>query len=124
MLYFRTLSTLCKINAGWSFDDQSTTKLQIELTNNNKNTKAHESKKNFNNVLQTIYQATGRVYKVGTFRGIIYYAAGTSLDWSYGSAKIPFSCLIELRKEEKHSVIPENQILDTCKEATAYEIYK
>lgn len=69
-------------------------------------------------MLQAIYQATGRIYKVGTFRDAIYCAAGTSLDWSYGSAKIPFSYLIELRKGGKRFILPETQILDTCKEAT------
>lgn len=68
--------------------------------------------------MQAIYRATGRIYKVGTFRDTIYCAAGTSLDWSYGSAKIPFSYLIELRKGGKRFILPETQILDACKEAT------
>lgn len=70
------------------------------------------------NLLQAIYQETGRIYKVGTFRDTIYCAAGTSLDWSYGSAQIPFSYLIELRKGEQRFILQETQILDTCKEAT------
>ncbi|XP_026321540.1 carboxypeptidase B-like [Hyposmocoma kahamanoa] len=65
---------------------------------------------------KAIYQTTGRIYKVGTFRDTIYCGAGTSLDWSYGSAKIPFSYLIELRKGGKRFILPETQIFDTCKE--------
>lgn len=68
-------------------------------------------------MLQAISQATGRIYKVGTFRETIYCAAGTSLDWSYGSAKIPYTYLIELRKGGRRFILPETQILDTCKEA-------
>lgn len=56
---------------------------------------------------------------MGTFRDMIYSAAGTSLDWSYGSAKIPFSYLIELRKGQQRFILLKTQIIDTCKETTA-----
>lgn len=56
---------------------------------------------------------------MGTLSDSVYRETGTSLDWSYVTAKIPFSYLIELRKGGKRFILPDTQILDTCKEATA-----
>lgn len=56
------------------------------------------------------------MYKVGNFKDLMYAAAGTSIDWSYGTARIPFSYLIELRSREHKFVLPRDEILDCCKE--------
>lgn len=64
-----------------------------------------------------MYDTTGRMYKVGNFRDIMYTAAGTSIDWSYGTARIPFSYLIELRSKEHRFLLPKQEILECCREA-------
>lgn len=46
----------------------------------------------------------------------MYYASGTSIDWSYGTARIPFSYLIELRSKQDRFLLPRDEILDCCKE--------
>lgn len=56
------------------------------------------------------------MYKVGSFKDLMYYAGGTSVDWSYGSAKIPFSYLIELRSKDHRFLLPKEEILANCKE--------
>ncbi|KAJ0174574.1 hypothetical protein K1T71_009682 [Dendrolimus kikuchii] len=66
---------------------------------------------------KAIYDTNGRMYKVGNFKDIMYYASGTSIDWSYGTARIPFSYLVELRSKQDKFVLPKDQIEDTCKEA-------
>ncbi|XP_045774591.1 carboxypeptidase B-like [Maniola jurtina] len=63
-----------------------------------------------------IYDVNGRMYKVGNFKDIMYSATGTSIDWSYGSARIPFSYLIELRSKQYKFLLPKEEILDCCKE--------
>ncbi|XP_060804968.1 carboxypeptidase B-like [Amyelois transitella] len=66
---------------------------------------------------KAIYDTTGRMYKVGNFKDLMYYACGTSIDWSYGTAHIPFSYLVELRSKEYRFTLPKNEITDCCKEA-------
>lgn len=56
------------------------------------------------------------MYKVGSFKDLMYHASGTNIDWSYGTAKIPFSYLIELRSKQHRFVLPKEEILDTCLE--------
>lgn len=57
------------------------------------------------------------MYKVGNFKDIMYYAAGTSIDWSYGTARIPYSYLVELRSKQDKFLLPKNEILICCQEA-------
>lgn len=66
-----------------------------------------------------MFEATGRMYKVGNFKDIMYYAPGTSIDWSYGVARIPFSYLIELRSRVHRFVLPKDEIAECCREALA-----
>lgn len=54
------------------------------------------------------------MYKVGNFKDIMYYACGTSIDWSYGTARIPFSYLIELRSKKDKFLLPKDEIQDCC----------
>ncbi|XP_049875903.1 carboxypeptidase B-like [Pectinophora gossypiella] len=68
---------------------------------------------------KAMYDTTGRMYKVGNFKDIMYFASGTSIDWSYGTAKIPFSYLVELRSKEHRFQLPREEILDCCKETLA-----
>lgn len=56
------------------------------------------------------------MYKVGNFKDIMYYASGTSIDWSYGTARIPFTYLIELRSKKDRFLLPKEEIQDCCKE--------
>lgn len=65
---------------------------------------------------KAISETNGHMYKVGSFKDLMYAASGTSIDWSYGAAKIPYSYLIELRSKQHRFVLPTNEILDTCKE--------
>lgn len=64
-----------------------------------------------------MYETSGRMYKVGNFRDIMYHASGTSIDWSYGVAHIPFSYLIELRSKQDRFLLPQGEIIDCCREA-------
>ncbi|CAH2093038.1 unnamed protein product [Euphydryas editha] len=65
---------------------------------------------------KAIYNVNGRMYKVGNFKDLMYFATGTSIDWSYGTARIPFSYLIELRSRQHKFLLPKEEILDCCKE--------
>ncbi|XP_035444478.1 carboxypeptidase B [Spodoptera frugiperda] len=65
---------------------------------------------------KAIFETTGRMYKVGNFKDIMYYASGTSIDWSYGTARIPFSYLVELRSKQDRFLLPREEIIVCCKE--------
>ncbi|CAH2043874.1 unnamed protein product, partial [Iphiclides podalirius] len=65
---------------------------------------------------KAIFDTSGRMYKVGNFKDVMYPASGTSIDWSYGIARIPFSYLVELRSKEYKFLLPKEQILDCCTE--------
>ncbi|XP_072945149.1 carboxypeptidase B-like isoform X2 [Epargyreus clarus] len=67
-------------------------------------------------IAKAIYETNGRMYKVGNFKDLMYYACGTSIDWSYGTAHIPYTYLIELRSKEHKFLLPREEILDCCKE--------
>ncbi|KAJ8712400.1 hypothetical protein PYW07_005242 [Mythimna separata] len=66
---------------------------------------------------KAIFQTSGRMYKVGNFKDIMYYASGTSIDWSYGTARIPFSYLVELRSKQDKFLLNREEILICCKES-------
>ncbi|KAI5642069.1 zinc carboxypeptidase domain-containing protein [Phthorimaea operculella] len=63
-----------------------------------------------------IFESSGHVYKVGSTKDLMYYAAGTSIDWSYGAHKIPFSYMIELRDKKHRFLLPKEEILSTAQE--------
>ncbi|CAG9788792.1 unnamed protein product [Diatraea saccharalis] len=65
---------------------------------------------------KAIYETNGRMYKVGNFKDLMYSACGTSIDWSYGVARIPFSYLIELPSKQDRFLLPKEKILSCCKE--------
>ncbi|KPJ18702.1 Carboxypeptidase A1 [Papilio machaon] len=65
---------------------------------------------------KAIFRSTGNVYKVGISRDVMYGASGTSTDWSYGAAKIPYCYLIELRSKEHKFELPKEEIKENCKE--------
>ncbi|CAG9788791.1 unnamed protein product [Diatraea saccharalis] len=59
--------------------------------------------------VRAIYDSNGNTYKVGISRDVMYGASGTSNDFSYGVAGIPYCYLIELRtlviwKEERSTM--------------------
>lgn len=56
------------------------------------------------------------MYKVGPFKDLMYCANGTSIDWSYGTAHIPFSYLIELRSKAHKFLLPKEEIIECCEE--------
>lgn len=53
---------------------------------------------------------------VGNFKDLMYLASGTSIDWSYGTAHIPFSYLVELRSKEYKFLLRKEEIQDCCQE--------
>lgn len=55
-------------------------------------------------------------YKVGSTKDLTYFACGTSTDWSYGIAKIPYSYMVELRSKRHRFRLPKDQIMETCVE--------
>ncbi|XP_026321656.1 uncharacterized protein LOC113231549 [Hyposmocoma kahamanoa] len=65
---------------------------------------------------KAIFETHGRTYKVGSTKDLMYYAAGTSIDWSYGELDIPFSYMVELRDKENRFLLPAHGILDTSEE--------
>ncbi|XP_028172455.1 carboxypeptidase B-like isoform X1 [Ostrinia furnacalis] len=65
---------------------------------------------------RAIYDATGMTYKVGSTKDMTYYACGTSIDWSYAIAKIPYSYMIELRSKKHKFKLPRDKIAETCLE--------
>ncbi|KAJ8712401.1 hypothetical protein PYW07_005243 [Mythimna separata] len=66
---------------------------------------------------RAIFDTTGKTYKVGSTKDLTYYACGTSIDWSYSIAKIPYSFMVELRSRRNKFRLPKDQIPDTCSEA-------
>lgn len=46
----------------------------------------------------------------------MYNAIGTSIDWSYGTARIPYSYLVELRSKKDKFLLPKEEILICCQE--------
>ncbi|XP_021207336.1 carboxypeptidase B isoform X1 [Bombyx mori] len=65
---------------------------------------------------RAIFESSGVTYKVGSTKDMTYYACGTSTDWSYAIAKIPYSYMIELRSKKYRFKLPKDQIMETCKE--------
>ncbi|XP_068618068.1 carboxypeptidase B-like [Battus philenor] len=65
---------------------------------------------------KAIFASTGNIYKVGISKDVMYGASGTSTDWSYGSAHIPFCYLIELRSKQYKFNLPKEEIQETCNE--------
>lgn len=46
----------------------------------------------------------------------MYYASGTSTDWAYAVANIPFSYMIELRSKQHRFLLPKEEITSTAVE--------
>ncbi|XP_048481564.1 uncharacterized protein LOC105380091 [Plutella xylostella] len=65
---------------------------------------------------KAILGAHGNTYKVGSTKDLMYFASGTSVDWSYAVAGIPYSYMIELRDKHNRFLLPKNEILLTCSE--------
>ncbi|CAH2229956.1 jg14028 [Pararge aegeria aegeria] len=65
---------------------------------------------------KAIYETNGNTYKVGVSRDVMYGAAGTSNDWSYGVAGIPYCYLIELRSKKHKFMLPKDEIEETGNE--------
>ncbi|KPI99904.1 Carboxypeptidase B [Papilio xuthus] len=65
---------------------------------------------------RAIYESSGLIYKVGSTKDLTYSACGTSTDWSYTIANIPFSYMIELRSKKHKFRLPKSQIIETGKE--------
>ncbi|XP_068617828.1 carboxypeptidase B-like [Battus philenor] len=63
---------------------------------------------------KAIQAASGHTYKVGSTKDLMYYAAGTSTDWSYAVANIPYSYMIELRGKRHRFLLPKEEIICTA----------
>ncbi|KAJ3357033.1 Carboxypeptidase A4 [Allomyces javanicus] len=72
---------------------------------------------------QAAMNATGAPFAVGSICSTIYEAAGSSVDWAYAAAKIPFSYAVELRPSANASamgfLVPPDQIMAAAKETYA-----
>ncbi|KAJ8712399.1 hypothetical protein PYW07_005241 [Mythimna separata] len=65
---------------------------------------------------KAIYGTSGHTYKVGSTKDLMYYAAGTSIDWSYAVPNIPYSYMIELRSKTHRFLLPKEEIITTAAE--------
>ncbi|KAJ8715137.1 hypothetical protein PYW08_005118 [Mythimna loreyi] len=65
---------------------------------------------------KAIYGTSGHTYKVGSTKDLMYYAAGTSIDWSYAVPNIPYSYMIELRSRTHRFLLPKEEIISTATE--------
>ncbi|KAJ3366816.1 hypothetical protein GGF31_007969 [Allomyces arbusculus] len=72
---------------------------------------------------QAAMATAGAPFAVGSICSTIYEAAGSSVDWAYAVAKIPFSYAVELRPAANASamgfLVPPDQILAAAKETYA-----
>ncbi|CAH4035459.1 unnamed protein product [Pieris brassicae] len=66
---------------------------------------------------KAIFETSGHTYKVGSTKDLMYYAAGNSIDWSYGVANIPYSYMVELRGKQYRFLLPREEIIPTAREA-------
>ncbi|XP_026744202.1 carboxypeptidase B-like isoform X2 [Trichoplusia ni] len=66
--------------------------------------------------IMAIHETSGKTYKVGSTKDLTYYACGTSIDWSYSIAKIPYSFMVELRSRKHKFRLPKEQIMENCVE--------
>ncbi|XP_062530636.1 uncharacterized protein LOC101735349 [Bombyx mori] len=67
-------------------------------------------------IAKAIYETSGRTYKVGSTKDLMYFACGNSIDWSYAVAGIPYSYMVELRGKKHRFLLPQNEIESTAKE--------
>ncbi|CAH2043872.1 unnamed protein product, partial [Iphiclides podalirius] len=65
---------------------------------------------------KAIQAASGHTYKVGSTKDLMYYASGTSTDWSYAVANIPYSYMVELRGKRHRFLLPKEEIICTALE--------
>ncbi|XP_059052557.1 carboxypeptidase A2-like [Achroia grisella] len=65
---------------------------------------------------KAIKETSGHTYKVGSTKDLMYFAAGTSTDWSYAVANIPYSYMIELRGKKHRFLLPKEEIISTSLE--------
>ncbi|CAG4956773.1 unnamed protein product [Parnassius apollo] len=65
---------------------------------------------------KAIQKASGHTYKVGSTKDLMYYASGTSTDWSYAVANIPYSYMVELRGKRHRFLLPKEEIVCTAVE--------
>nr|XP_034834978.1 carboxypeptidase A1-like [Maniola hyperantus] len=63
---------------------------------------------------KAIFENSNRTYKVGSTKDLMYFAAGTSIDWSYAVANIPYSYMIELRGKKHRFLLPKEEIVSTA----------
>ncbi|KAL4711506.1 hypothetical protein ACJJTC_000522 [Scirpophaga incertulas] len=64
-----------------------------------------------------IFESSGHTYKVGSTKDLMYFAAGTSVDWSYAVANIPYSYMVELRGKKHRFLVPKEEIISTACES-------
>ncbi|CAD0202529.1 unnamed protein product [Chrysodeixis includens] len=65
---------------------------------------------------KAIHQVSGHTYKVGSTKDLMYYAAGTSIDWTYAVSNIPYSYMVELRGKTHRFLLPKEEIISTAAE--------
>ncbi|PZC76035.1 hypothetical protein B5X24_HaOG205237 [Helicoverpa armigera] len=65
---------------------------------------------------KAIHSTNGHTYKVGSTKDLMYYAAGTSIDWSYAVNNIPYSYMVELRSKTHRFLLPKEEIVSTATE--------
>lgn len=68
-----------------------------------------------------MYAVHGEFYMVGCVPCVLYVASGTSMDWVYGVAQIPYVYSIELRDAFDYGfLLPPDQIIPTSEETWAF----
>ncbi|KOB77032.1 Molting carboxypeptidase A [Operophtera brumata] len=65
-------------------------------------------------LLEAIHEVSGHTYKVGSTKDLMYYAAGTSTDWAYAVANIPYAYMVELRSKKHRFILPKEDIVPTA----------
>lgn len=68
-------------------------------------------------IAKAIHKCTGHTYRVGSTKDLMYYSSGTSTDWAYAIAKIPYCYMLELRAKKYRFLLPKEEILPTCQES-------
>ena len=70
-----------------------------------------------------IFNVHGKLYDVGCASCILYTCSGTSMDWAYGVAGIPYVYSIELRDTGGHGfILPPSEIIPTAEETWAFHV--
>ena len=74
---------------------------------------------------EALFKVHGTKYQVGPAGEVLYEASGTSMDWAFGEAGIPYAFTMELRPDSNYFrksgfKLPEDEIIPTGEEIWAF----